>query len=189
MKQEREQPGSPSASPEASASRARRAGAGKPWTFSRKDLARRIFSSLNPEGALAGIYASGALRIGYSEIRPWSYHFGDRLLGQDVEVAHELARFLGVTPVFVQCGRSELEFGLAQRRLQLAIGGLVEQGYDGIRCIPVRRLANTLDYGCPRVYFPSGWWIRKSEWTWEAMLAAFLAWRRLKARAQAEQAA
>jgi hypothetical protein len=50
----------------------------------------------------------------------------------------------------------------------------------------VRRLARTLDYGRPRVYFPSGWWIRKSEWGWEAMLAAFLALRRLKARAHVE---
>jgi ABC-type amino acid transport substrate-binding protein len=78
------------------------------------------------QSALARIRARGALRVGYLENRPFSF-FNEKgeLVGLDVEMAHILARSLGVSIEFVPVDRSKMTEQLNEGYCDIVMSGVV----------------------------------------------------------------
>jgi hypothetical protein len=128
------------------------------------------------------ILRSRQLRIGFEMARPWCFFVNDELRGEEVEACKELARLLGASPMFIHLQREELLAQLRRGELDLVIGGLVEQGYEGIRCVQVRKLERVESFSHYRkIFFPTVWWTRRECALWRWLLRLFLSLRRLAA--------
>jgi ABC-type amino acid transport substrate-binding protein len=75
------------------------------------------------EGTLHRV-TGGVLRIGVAENPPWVEHTKTNVDGIDVRLANALARELGAQPVWRAGSESTLLAALAERKLDLVIGGL-----------------------------------------------------------------
>jgi ABC-type amino acid transport substrate-binding protein len=77
--------------------------------------------------ALDRVIARGVIRVGYTRDRlPWAFRNEDgRLVGFDIEMAHELARELGVRPEFYVVERHELARHLNSGALDIVMSGVV----------------------------------------------------------------
>ena len=78
--------------------------------------------------SLASIRTRGVLRVGVrAESLPWAYHRADgRLVGYDVDVITALAEHLGVRAEFYEAPLGTLEQWIAQQRIDVAIGGILD---------------------------------------------------------------
>lgn len=78
--------------------------------------------------SLASIRTRGVLRVGVrAESLPWAYHRADgRLVGYDVDVISTLAEHLGVRAEFYEAPLGMLELWIAQQRIDVAIGGILD---------------------------------------------------------------
>ncbi|MCO6458590.1 MAG: cation:dicarboxylase symporter family transporter [Pirellulaceae bacterium] len=79
------------------------------------------------ESLLERVRRRGVMRVGYNEDKlPFAYfNVNDQLVGYDVNLAHVLARDLGVTLEFVRFERSELAEQLRQDHFDIVMSGLV----------------------------------------------------------------
>lgn len=78
--------------------------------------------------SLSAIRARGVLRVGVrTESIPWAYHRTDgRLVGYDIDMITVLAQTLGVRVEFYEAPVGTLEQWIAQQRIDLAVGGIVD---------------------------------------------------------------
>jgi hypothetical protein len=131
----------------------------------------------------AQVIRSRKLRIGFEVARPWCFYAQDELRGEEIEACRTLARLLGASPVFYQLPREELVAQLLRGELDIGVGGLVEQGYEGIRCIEVRTITRVETFSRYRkIFFPTVWWIRRGSLGWQMLLYFFLSVRRVTFR-------
>ena len=79
------------------------------------------------EGLLGRIRRRGVIRVGYNEDKlPFAYfNIRGSLVGLDVNLAHQLARDLGVTIEFVRFDRSRLPWQLREDHFDVVMSGLV----------------------------------------------------------------
>jgi ABC-type amino acid transport substrate-binding protein len=145
------------------------------------DFSPRVLRST----ALRRVAERGTLRIGYLSARPWIYRSADGLHGHDAAAAMRLAQALKVRAWFVECRASNLATLLARGEIDLALGGLVDYGWEEVRCVPARHPvgATTGTRGGPRqVFFPNTWWLCRGDRLWCWRVSAFLWAHRLRAR-------
>jgi Na+/H+-dicarboxylate symporter len=98
-----------------------------PWPKVHDTLPEPGTSEEAAGAALDRIIARGVIRVGYARDRlPWAFRNEDgRLVGFDIEMAHELARELGVRPEFYMVERHELARHLNSGALDIVMSGVV----------------------------------------------------------------
>jgi len=86
----------------------------------------RAENAPEPAEALQRIQTAGELRVGVSLFTPWTMtNTKGELVGFEIDVANQLAKDIGVKPVFTVLDWKEMLPALLQRRIDIVIAGMV----------------------------------------------------------------
>ncbi|HZF98171.1 MAG TPA: hypothetical protein VEY92_08010 [Pseudoxanthomonas sp.] len=141
-----------------------------------------LLHNFSPEAlrssTLRRVSERGTLWIGYLSARPWIHRSAAGLHGHDASAAMRLAQVLKVQVWFVECRAGDLATLLARGEIDLALGGLVDYGWEEVCCVPARHLIGApvgeRSRGLRQVFFPNTWWLCRGDRLWCWRVRTFL---------------